>query len=61
MDITLRPEGQESRDAFFCSADSCPRNACFECAPPAVVASGGDENAIKREANLTEILTTVLF
>ena len=27
------------------------RYACFECAPPAVVASGGDENAIKREAS----------
>ena len=28
------------------------RYACFECAPPAVVAGGGDENAIKREADM---------
>ena len=35
--------------AAHCSLNA--RYACFDCAPPAVVASGGDENAIKREAS----------
>lgn len=36
------------------------RNACFECAPPAVVASGGDENAIKREGVCAASLPTTM-
>lgn len=34
--------------------------ACFECAPPAVVASGGDENAIKREGVCAASLPTTM-
>lgn len=36
------------------------RYACFECAPPAVVAGGGDENAIKREGVCAASLPTTM-
>ncbi|CAK9058384.1 Ubiquitin-like modifier-activating enzyme 5 (Ubiquitin-activating enzyme 5) (UFM1-activating enzyme) [Durusdinium trenchii] len=36
------------------------RYACFECAPPAVVASGGDEHAIKREGVCAASLPTTM-
>lgn len=34
--------------------------ACFECAPPYVVASGGDENSIKREGVCAASLPTTM-
>jgi len=36
------------------------RYACFECAPPMVVADGGDENAIKREGVCAASLPTTM-
>jgi len=36
------------------------RYACFECAPPAVVAGGGDEGAIKREGVCAASLPTTM-
>merc|ERR1719198_1061925 len=36
------------------------RYACFECAPPAVVAGGEDENAIKREGVCAASLPTTM-
>jgi len=36
------------------------RYACFECAPPAVVASGGDERDIKREGVCAASLPTTM-
>jgi ubiquitin-like modifier-activating enzyme 5 len=36
------------------------RYACFECAPPAVVAGGDDENAIKREGVCAASLPTTM-
>merc|ERR1719487_886103 len=36
------------------------RYACFECAPPAVVASGEDENSIKREGVCAASLPTTM-